>query len=491
MPRWRWKRWIAGIVWTCVGFICLALIIGLIWQWRPTAVLGIYNRLNAAQGQGDGQPIIDSRTPEFVESHGVSPICFNHIELDDRFHTEGAAVADIDRDGRNDIVTPDWWYRAPNWQPHAIRVPEYTPIAILRPTDLVAAMRRNGRQMLAASDDGFLAIIAAGGIFDLAFSQGYFTFPFDVNRDGWMDSIAVDRAGTAALWYQNPGSHKDLWPSHHILPYAANEAPLFVDVLARGEPQLVVADAPQAGEAGPLVAFAFDERGNSVKSVLSDDALFETYSHGLGAGDINGDGLVDIAFGSGRRTNRPNQETTKAQASGGWYEQSAADGQRRWIFHPVPALGASSEIHVMDVNGDGKADLIAGSPHNAGLFWFEQSENAGWIAHLIDASYTQLHALVLADLDGDGLKDIVTGKTWLAHFGLVDPDEFAAPVLYWYRQVRDREGQAARFVRYLIDDRVGIGRQITVADVDGNGRKDIAIGNRNGVHLFSQKVSCE
>ena len=145
-----------------------------------------------------------------------------------------------------------------------------------------------------------------------------------------------------------------------------------------------------------------------------------------------------------------------------------------------------SQIQVLDVNEDGKNDLISGMAHGRGLFWFEQDDNDKWIRHLIDDTYTQLHATEMADIDGDGRMDIITGKTPLAHMGLKDPDEFGTPYLYWYKIIKTVDGKPV-FERHLIDDNVGVGRQISVVDINNDGLLDIASGTRYGVHIFLQE----
>ncbi|HEX2213428.1 MAG TPA: VCBS repeat-containing protein, partial [Mycobacterium sp.] len=99
--------------------------------------------------------------------------------------------------------------------------------------------------------------------------------------------------------------------------------------------------------------------------------------------------------------------------------------------------------------------------------------------------FSQLHAVDLADVDGDGLKDILTGKTYRAH-DFADPGSREAPVVYYFRLTRN-EGQV-EFVPYQIDDQAGIGRQLESGDLNGDGLLDLVVGNKNGVFVFIQKV---
>ena len=101
--------------------------------------------------------------------------------------------------------------------------------------------------------------------------------------------------------------------------------------------------------------------------------------------------------------------------------------------------------------------------------------------------FSQPHAVVLADIDGDGLLDIITGKRAWAHGTKGDPEPNAPAVLYWFRLVRD--GNTVRYEPHLIDDASGVGTQFTVTDVNGDGRPDIIIANKRGVFVFRQKSS--
>ena len=91
------------------------------------------------------------------------------------------------------------------------------------------------------------------------------------------------------------------------------------------------------------------------------------------------------------------------------------------------------------------------------------------------------------DLDGDGLKDIVVGKRLWAHGpnGDIEPNE--APVLYWFQLARDGKG-GATFVPHLIDDKSGVGVQVTAVDVNGDSRVDILTVSKLGVFLFLNRA---
>jgi len=155
---------------------------------------------------------------------------------------------------------------------------------------------------------------------------------------------------------------------------------------------------------------------------------------------------------------------------------------------------------VYDVNDDGLNDVITSlAAHGYGLAWFEQVKENGQISfreHLIlnkDATtngygvqFSQGHSLDLADIDGDGLKDIVTGKRFWAHGPTGDPEPNAPPVLYWFQLVRPAKGQA-EFIPHLIDDNSGVGTQVVAGFPGNKKRPDVVVGNKKGVFFFEQQ----
>ena len=100
------------------------------------------------------------------------------------------------------------------------------------------------------------------------------------------------------------------------------------------------------------------------------------------------------------------------------------------------------------------------------------------------AYYSQTHALCAGDINGDGLTDFVTGKRYYAHNGR-DPGAEESAVLYWYELKRGDQG--AEFIPHLVDSDSGVGCQVAVGDVNGDGNDDIAIGNKKGVFVFRSR----
>ena len=76
-----------------------------------------------------------------------------------------------------------------------------------------------------------------------------------------------------------------------------------------------------------------------------------SYGHGIGAGDVNGDGRTDIL-------------TPK-----GWFEAPPDPRSGDWKFHPDWSLESLGFLYVLDVNGDGRNDVVTSAAHNYGVFW--------------------------------------------------------------------------------------------------------------------------
>ena len=165
--------------------------------------------------------------------------------------------------------------------------------------------------------------------------------------------------------------------------------------------------------------------------------------HGIGLGDVDGDGRADLV------------------GPDGWWKAPPGRRTGKWIFHPEWSLGgAGIRIIVRDLDLDGDADVFWGMGHDYGVHWLEQSRDADgertWTRHEIDLTWSQAHGLVEADLDADGRIEVVTGKRRYAHNGK-DPggeDELIVCTYEW-------DPATARFIRNVLTSggRVGeIGR---------------------------------
>jgi len=366
-----------------------------------------------------------------VSARGSEEIPFYKHTID-LGQSEAAEVADVNQDGKLDIISGENWYEqtlpgkdGPRWIKHHFR--------------------------------------------DLPFIGGYLEdlgdLAIDVNGDGYPDVVTSSYWSTPLAWWENPGKSNRPWVKHVIETRSPVEFSFLVDVLNTGKPRQLL---PQFGDTRfPLTWYEIVGKGADahwVGHVVSP----RSYGHGIGAGDVNGDGRTDII-------------TPK-----GWFEAPPDPRQGEWVFHPEFDLGDTGFIYTMDVNGDGLPDLVTSLGHDYGIFWYEQKKDAQgnrtWVKHVIDNAWSQAHAVAIADLKGDGKPVLVTGKRYYAH----EHDKGANEPLgvYWYERVQTEYGLEWR--RHIIDygTRTGAGMQVCVVDIDHDGDLDIVVGGKSGLFLF-------
>ncbi len=341
---------------------------------------------------------------------------------------ETCAVADINGDGKPDIVSGENWFEAP-------RRPERAP---------------GGRWV----KHKFRTLNFTNNYID-----NFSDVAFDVNGDGHVDIVSASYFSRRFVWNQNPGKGKGEWKEHAIETGYSTEFFFLVDVDNDGRARELL---PQYGQASAPLAWYEAKNGGFVKHVVSP----KSYGHGIGLGDVNGDGRNDIL-------------TPK-----GWFEAPADPRTGAWEWHPDFDLVSVGFIYVLDVNGDGRNDLVTSMAHDYGVFWMERGEGGAWTKRVIDDSWSQSHALTLVDLNGDGRQDLVTGKRYMAHNGR-DPGEREPLGIYWYEYLKP-DGKRLEWVKHVVDygSRTGGGMQIPVVDLDGDGDLDFVVAGKSGVFLF-------
>ncbi len=367
---------------------------------------------------------------------------------------ECSSVLDIDGDGKLDIAAGRNYYVAPNWTKH----PDYRDGA-----------ETNGPDV----DDNYEGTM-------------------DVNNDGRPDVLSSGWMRRQGIWwYENPGKLGVKWNSYPVHEADGLEGMVIGNLSGRSEKDVLVnyfARKPGRG----LIWFEHINQAPWFKEhVLGPENV--GVSHGSGIGDINGDGRNDVVTTSG------------------WFEAPPRPTEDQWVWHPDYQFtpfgstrpgGAGLPMLVTDANGDGLNDIIIGSDHGYGLAWDEQKMEGGkrsFVRHWIETDFPTFHTMTLADLDGDGKPELITGKQVLAHNG-GDVGGFE-PVFVFYYTIKN-----GRFERHILSYSpltpyfgpgagdnpppsyvVGVGMRLNAADMDGNGKQDVIVACKTGLYVFFNK----
>ncbi|MBK8094196.1 MAG: VCBS repeat-containing protein [Verrucomicrobiaceae bacterium] len=379
--------------------------------------------------------------------HAATQITWQRQQLHGDFYSEGAAIGDINGDGKPDVVAGPFWWEGPAFEKkHAYYEPKIFSI--------------NG------------------------YSDNFFAYVHDFDADKRNDILMLGVSGKEARLYLNPGTHDDKpWPMHLVADVVDNESPVFTDITGDGKPEIVCSTGGKFGWFAPNWAKP-TEKWPFV--AVTDDMKVAKFTHGLGVGDVNGDGKMDLL--EARR----------------WWEAPTGNSEPRtanWIQHSFAAgIGGGAQMFAYDFDGNGTNDVFTAlAAHRYGVAVFLQTGNreprtANWNRIMLASEqpqdndygivFSQPHAAHLADIDGDGVKDIVTGKRYWAHNGH-DPDERGHRVIYWYQTKRDGKG-GVDFVPHLVDAESGVGVDVQVGDVNGDTLPDIVVGNKAGVYVLTQ-----
>lgn len=349
---------------------------------------------------------------------------------------ESAGVFDVDGDGVLDIVSGAFWYKGPDFRAKSFLGP-------VRPE---------------------------GEYFD-----DFSTIALDINGNGRLDFVSGGFFGCALRWLENPENPHKQWPVHVFAETGNIETTRAWDIDGDGTIEIVPntpgtrevrvfklktdAGGKGAGEFETHVIYTFPEG--------------KTQGHGLGCGDIAGNGRMDIVFHDC------------------WLEAPADPFKGEWILHEgewkLDWTGTSVPMLVADVNGNGMNDIIAGNGHGYGLSWLEQQRDAAgrrkWARHDIDPFNAQYHDMMWLDIDGDGKCELVTGKRHRAHCGS-DPGEYDDYGMYYFKWTGD--GFAKQVIDYgPIGRAKGCGIHFAAADFSGNGLPDLVLPGKDGLWLFS------
>jgi hypothetical protein len=403
---------------------------------------------NDPVGGSGGESGADSGLGGEAGSSAVAPGSgqFDRIELGTDFVAEGAAMGDLSGDGVADVVAGPFVYLGPEFEErHQI----YTPV--------VASFDRT------------------------RYSDNFFAFVRDIDGDDDNDVLVIGFPGEDARWYDNPGSFDSEWVRHEVFAGVDTESPWFTDLTGDAEPELVFATAGQLGyavaAADPLAPWEFH--------AISPPGPYVAFTHGLGVGDMTGDGRADVL-----------------EKTGYWEQPEDLAGDPVWTKHDFDfgaAAVGGAQMFAYDVDGDGDNDVITSlDAHGYGIALFQNAADSGAPGFLLrllagaapgDGStgivLHEPHALDLADVNGDGLLDIITGERFWGHYPGGDASLDDPALLYWFELRRD--APEAHFIPHAIDTNSGVGTQVSSGDLSDDGLLDVVISNKKGSFVFRQR----
>jgi hypothetical protein len=379
---------------------------------------------------------------------------YRMTQLTPFYYSFASAAADFDRDGNMDVVSGPFIFMGPDFT----RKREF-----------------------------YLALATRPGV---DFSSNWLEFAGDFTNDGWPDVLLASTSNT--ILYVNPKGESRRWDSYRsVIPPAATVAEVSVmkDIDGDGKPDFVYMSGGAIRWAKPDPE---KPTGPWLSTQVGDQGTY--IAHGVGAGDINGDGKVDILNAYG------------------WWENPGKADTPMWKYHAQGfgrqngrGSAGGAEMCVYDANGDGMNDIVTVlQAHGFGIAWYEQKKEAGgnisFVQHMIaddfasknagGVTFSEPHGSTCADMDGDRIPDFVVGKRFYSHQeSTTDPDPYGAPVLYSYRTVRNKTAPGgAEFVPELIHNASGAGSQIVALDLNKDGINDIVTSGELGAFVFLGKT---
>ena len=339
-------------------------------------------------------------------------------------------VADLDGDGLPDILVCDATKNLVSWIrqfPSGVYTEHPIKRDILAPAhvetidfdgdgdlDLIVASlgalfpdnRRIG-SVIVLENDGhqqFTSHVAAQGIARAADARAG-----DLDGDGDLDlavaGFGYDQGET--LWLENTGGWA--FTLHQLQPLSGVINAIVVDINGDGPLDIVTLVSQEWEE---IWAFVNDGRGQFTPKLLWGSTNSDFGSSWITVVDLDGDKDRDILYSNGDAFDCA-PANSRPWHGVQWLENQ---GGLRFQFHRIGDLSGASSPQAADIDGDGDLDVVVVSAYNRwddekaqSLIWLENNGRQQFTMHGIAHSPTHLITLAIADLDGSGTPDLVTG----------------------------------------------------------------------------------
>lgn len=327
----------------------------------------------------------------------ASDVRFERVQLSREFHAEGGTAADVDSDGQGDVIVGPWIYWGPTFE-------SKSKFYDGQPVD------------------------PAG------YSANFVMFNDDIDGDKWMDTIVIGFPGMESWWYRNPGKDKarnQLWERFTILDVVDNESPTMADIDGDGVKDLICSSKGSYGFASRA---GQDPKSMWKFTAISPNNNYHRYTHGLGVGDVNNDKRMDLLEKDGWWENPGERSGEAAKEPWKFHKVAlAAPGGSQMFAVDLNGDGKNEILTGLSAHGFGLAyynilDVAQNKIEKVDIMTSDAASSPVGIA------FSQLHAVDLGDINRDGVADFVTGKRWWAHATGDDGSQMPACLVWFETQ---------------------------------------------------------
>lgn len=277
----------------------------------------------------------------------------------------------------------------------------------------------------------------------------------DVDGDGLSDVVGNDYDAATTVWYRNNGD--GTFAAGQVAATATSNSYVLSDVDGDGRTDLLTVPT---GE-GTVVLSTQNGDGTFTETTLEEG--FFDHTIGLAAGDVDGDGDVDVVAG-GRTGDGQRLLRTYTQNPDGSFTVAQS-------LDLVATLGLSEDpetIKLVDLDGDGALDIVATSANDEAVFTFAGNGDGTFAdGRIIAQGETGATDVEIVDINGDGRLDVVVPSP--------ERTEDGTGTVSWFEQQED-----GTFIEHVVEEAVhptsSDFHEIEVVDIDGDGNLDIVSG---------------